>query len=86
MGGGEAIVYERTISKTDSRTCDNWMAREHDVVVLPGHKGKITLLHAEGKDGGMTHLRLPFHLHESGRKCERGIKLERGRHAAEYPL
>ena len=28
----------RTISRTDSRTCDNWIAREHDVVVLPRHK------------------------------------------------
>ena len=25
----------RTISRTDSRACDNWIAREHDVVVLP---------------------------------------------------
>lgn len=37
----------RTISRTDFRACDNWIAREHDVVVLPRQaqrRGRMIIL------------------------------------------
>ena len=56
--------FGRTISSTDSRTCDSWMAREQDVVVLPRYKIPVIVQCQRGME---THLRHPFHLlHDRG--------------------
>ena len=57
--GGKVL---RTISRTDSRACDNWIAREHDVVVLPRHEDKDVAVDntatLEKYEGGRTYASL----------------------------
>lgn len=58
----------RTINNTLSRTLANWIAREHEVVVLPAHRDQVISLKKTSDGGwGRTDTAFPAYIHETTR-------------------